>query len=89
MRLGSEIWMADLSFFQTVRQATKRDGPGADTICDDLKVRFPGVAGDLEEPEPLPTPQREPVVSLRSTDRLMASKPSAWDEGAEQLLSRC
>ena len=48
--------MADLSFFQTVRQASKRDVPGADTIYDDLKVRFPGVAGDLEEPEPLPTP---------------------------------
>ena len=56
MRVGSEIWMADLSFYQTVRQASKRDVPGADTIYDDLKVRFPGVAGDLEEPEPLPTP---------------------------------
>ena len=56
MLVGSEIWMADLSFYQTVRQASKRDVPGADTIYDDLKVRFPGVAGDLEEPEPLPTP---------------------------------
>lgn len=28
--VGSEIWMADLSFYQTVRQAARRDVPGAD-----------------------------------------------------------
>lgn len=62
MLVGSEIWMADLSFYQTVRQAARRDVPGADTIYDDLKARFPGVAGDPEdegeegeEPTP-PTP---------------------------------
>ncbi len=55
MLVGSEIWMADLSFYQTVRQAARRDVPGADTIYDDLKARFPGVAGDPEEPEE-PTP---------------------------------
>jgi hypothetical protein len=53
--VGSEVWMADLSFYQTVRQAARRDVPGADTIYDDLKERFPGVAGDEEEPE-VPTP---------------------------------
>jgi hypothetical protein len=56
MLVGSEIWLADLSFCQTVRQAAKRDVPGADTIYDDLKERFPGVAGDPEEPTPTPTP---------------------------------
>ena len=53
--VGSEIWMADLSFYQTVRQAARRDVLGADTIYDDLKERFPGVAGD-PEPEPPPAP---------------------------------
>jgi hypothetical protein len=52
--VGSEIWMADLSFYQTVRQAARRDVPGADAIYDDLKERFPGVAGDEEEEEPTP-----------------------------------
>lgn len=51
MLVGSEIWMADLSFYQTVRQAARRDVPGADTIYDDLKQRFPGVAGDPEGEE--------------------------------------
>ena len=54
--VGSEIWMADLSFYQTVRQAAKRDVPGADTVYDELRVRFPGVAGDPAEPEPEPEP---------------------------------
>ena len=54
--VGSEIWMADLSFYQTVRQAARRDVPGADTIYDDLKERFPGVAGDPEEEPPAPPP---------------------------------
>jgi hypothetical protein len=53
--VGSEVWMADLSFYQTVRQAARRDVPGADTIYDDLKERFPGVSGDEEAPEE-PTP---------------------------------
>ena len=46
-----EIWLADLSFYQTVRQAARRDVPGADTIYDDLKARFPGTAGDAEDEE--------------------------------------
>jgi hypothetical protein len=54
--VGSEIWMADLSFYQTVRQAARRDVPGADTIYDELKQRFPGLSGDPEEEEPTPTP---------------------------------
>jgi hypothetical protein len=55
MLVGSEIWMADLSFYQTVKQASRRGVGGADTIYDDLKERFPGVSGDEEEP-PAPTP---------------------------------
>lgn len=54
MQVGSEIWMADLSFYQTVRQAAKRSVFGADAIYDDLKQRFPGVAGDPEEELPPP-----------------------------------
>lgn len=55
MLVGSEIWMADLSFYQTVRHAARRDVAGADTVYDDLKERFPGTGGDPEE-EPTPTP---------------------------------
>ena len=57
MLVGSEIWMADLSFYQTVKQAARRDVGGADTLYDDLKQRFPGVSGDDEaEEDPAPTP---------------------------------
>ena len=59
MQVGSEIWLADLSFYQTVRQAARRDVPGADTIYDELKERFPTLSGDPEEPtdpENPPTP---------------------------------
>lgn len=55
MVVGSEVWMADISFYQTVRQAARRDVPGADTIYDDLAERFPGAGGD-PEPSPTPTP---------------------------------
>jgi len=56
MVVGSEIWLADLSFYQTVRQAARRDVPGSDAVYDDLKARFPGVAGDAEEEEEPPAP---------------------------------
>ncbi len=52
MVVGSEVWMADLSFYQTVRQAARRNVTGADTVYDDLKERFPGLSGDTpEDPE--------------------------------------
>jgi hypothetical protein len=54
MQVGSEIWMADLSFYQTVRQAARRSVVGADAIYDELKQRFPGISGDPEEEEPTP-----------------------------------
>lgn len=57
MLVGSEIWMADLSFYKTVKQAARRDVGGADTLYDDLKQRVPGVSGDDEDEEdPAPTP---------------------------------
>lgn len=61
MLVGSEIWLAALSYYQMARQAAKRDVPGADTVYDDLKQRFPGVAGDTEEePDPAPGPPPTP-----------------------------
>ena len=49
MVIGSEIWLADLSFYQTVRQAARRDVAGADAVYDDLRPRFPGLGGDSGE----------------------------------------
>jgi hypothetical protein len=51
--LGSELYMADLAFYQTVREAARRGRAGADTIYNDLKQRFPGATP--QEPTP-PTP---------------------------------
>jgi len=38
----SEIWMADLAYYQAVREAARRGRPGAQPIYDDLRQRFPG-----------------------------------------------
>lgn len=54
MVVNSELMMADLSFYQNVRQAAKRGRPGADTIYNDLRVRFPG--GNPQPPTPPPGP---------------------------------
>lgn len=40
--LGSEILMADLAYYQNVREAARRGVPGAQQIYEDLRVRFPG-----------------------------------------------
>lgn len=58
--VGSEIWLADLTFYQTVRQAARRNVLGADAIYDELKERFPGVSGEPEEPEEGETPPPNP-----------------------------
>ncbi len=42
---GSEILMADLACYQSVREAAKRGVPGAQQIYDDLRARFPGRGG--------------------------------------------
>ena len=42
MLIGGDIWMADLAYYQSVREAAKRGRPGAQAIYDDLRSRFPG-----------------------------------------------
>lgn len=54
MVVGGEIWMADLTYYQTVRQAARRDVDGADTVYSDLRARFPGAGGD-----PVPPPEED------------------------------
>jgi hypothetical protein len=56
MLSNSDIWMADLSYYQSVRTASKRGVPGAEAIYEDLRTRFPGsgrpaAATDLTSPE--------------------------------------
>jgi len=48
--VASEIWMADLAYYQSVREATKRNLPGAQDIQDDLSQRFPGSAKSAVTP---------------------------------------
>jgi hypothetical protein len=55
LTLGSEILMADLSFYQSVRQAAKRGVAGIDVIFNDLQERFPGTR-KATTPTPPPTP---------------------------------
>lgn len=53
MVLGSEIWMADLAYYQSVREAAKRGRTGAQVLYDDLRQRFPGpgrAGGDTPAP---------------------------------------
>ena len=52
--VGSEAYMADLSFYQNVRQAAQRGVVGADSIYDDLRVRFPGRPPSAPTPPPGP-----------------------------------
>lgn len=40
--IGSEVYDADRAFYNNVREAAKRGMPGAQTLYDTLKVRFPG-----------------------------------------------
>ena len=42
MVLAHQIYLPDLSFYQNVALAAKRNVPGAQAIYDDLKTRFPG-----------------------------------------------
>ena len=54
MVVNSEIWMADLSYYQNVRQAAKRGRPGTDTIYGELRTRFPGGSASPATPPPNP-----------------------------------
>jgi hypothetical protein len=40
--VSSEAWMADLAYYQSVREAAKRGRAGAQGIYEDLQQRFPG-----------------------------------------------
>ena len=53
MVVGSEIYMADLAYYQSVREAARRGRAGAETIYRDLQTRFPGAP---KKPKPAPTP---------------------------------
>jgi hypothetical protein len=44
MVLGSELWMADLAYYQSTREAARRNRPGAESIYANLRERFPGAA---------------------------------------------
>lgn len=52
MLASSEAYMADLSFYQSVRQAAQRGVVGADTIYSDLNRRFPGRPTKAPVPQP-------------------------------------
>jgi hypothetical protein len=41
LAVGSEAYTASLTFYNTVKSATKSNVPGTDTIYEDLKKRFP------------------------------------------------
>lgn len=42
MVVNQDIWMANLAYYQSVREAAKRGRPNAQTLYDDLRTRFPG-----------------------------------------------
>jgi len=48
----SEVWMADLAYYQSVREAAHRNRAGAQDVYDDLRQRFPGVRASKATPEP-------------------------------------
>ena len=56
MLASSEAYMADLSFYQNIRQAAKHGVVGADSIYNDLQQRFPGKPGGATPPPPAPGP---------------------------------
>ena len=56
MVVSSEIWMADLAYYQSAREAARRNRPGAELIYNDLKSRFPGSPTPIEPPPPPPAP---------------------------------
>ena len=52
MAVGSEAYVAALTIYNTVGQAAKVNVPGADTIYQDLKQRFPGGPRHPKPPTP-------------------------------------
>jgi hypothetical protein len=51
--VGSDMYLAYLSFYNNVKQAAKRNVPGANTVLDNLKRFFPRGGGT---PPPPPAP---------------------------------
>lgn len=49
MVAGSEAFIASLSFYNSAKDAAKRDIPGAKAVYDDLKTRFPQKRGKAAE----------------------------------------
>ena len=49
MVAGSEAFIASLSFYNSAKDAAKRDIPGAKAVYDDLKARFPQKRGKAAE----------------------------------------
>jgi hypothetical protein len=50
--VSSEVWMASLAYYQSVREATHRNRAGARDVYDDLRRRFPGVRASKATPGP-------------------------------------
>jgi hypothetical protein len=50
--VSSEVWMADLAYYQSAREAAHRGRDGAQDVYDDLRQRFPGPRGTRTAPEP-------------------------------------
>jgi hypothetical protein len=42
MVVNQDIWMANLAYYQSVREAAKRGRPNAQTLYEDMRTRFPG-----------------------------------------------
>jgi hypothetical protein len=42
MTAGSEAYQAALVFYKSVKKAAAQDVPGAKTVYEELKTRFPG-----------------------------------------------
>ncbi len=54
--VGSEAYVESLSFYNTVRDAAKRNVPGSDAIYQDLRKRFPGRSGVQKAAAPQTVP---------------------------------
>jgi hypothetical protein len=66
MLSNSDIWMADLSYYQAVRTACKRGIPGAEAIYEDLRTRFPGGGRPASDTPAEPTtPANEPTTLVK------------------------
>jgi hypothetical protein len=51
MTAGSEAYQAALVFYKSATTAAKQDVPGAKTVYEELKTRFPGVERKTGESE--------------------------------------